>query len=233
MNEQNAGTDRAASGSGGARSESATSKSHDAAMHMKDAVLERAERAREEAREQAAQRIRRVATQLKNVGETLGPDDRVASDIADRAGRSVERLATYVSSTDLRGVARDAEDFARRQPVVFFGGAFLVGFALGRFARSSSPQARQVSRSSEGLNMQRDERQRRQTQGPSDQRYRENFDATFAREPLGSREPLGNAVETRPTTEVGPAGASAGAPRQRDRAPESNGGSLRGRGRSA
>jgi hypothetical protein len=33
---------------------------------------------------------------------------------------------------------RAAEDFARRQPMVFFGAATLAGFALARFARSSA-----------------------------------------------------------------------------------------------
>jgi hypothetical protein len=36
---------------------------------------------------------------------------------------------------------RGAEDFARRQPLMFFGAATLAGFALARFARASAAHA--------------------------------------------------------------------------------------------
>jgi hypothetical protein len=40
-----------------------------------------------------------------------------------------------------REILHTAEDWARRQPLAFFGAATLAGFALARFARSSAQHA--------------------------------------------------------------------------------------------
>jgi hypothetical protein len=42
------------------------------------------------------------------------------------------------SFQDLR---RDAEDIARRHPAVFFGGMFVAGLALARFAKASADRS--------------------------------------------------------------------------------------------
>ena len=52
--------------------------------------------------------------------------------------RPSNELPSYVSSADLKTTVRDVENLARRQPALFFGGAFLLGLAAGRFLRSSA-----------------------------------------------------------------------------------------------
>lgn len=227
MNEQNAGTEKTSSGSS-ARSDVA-SKSHEAAMQMKGAVTGRVDQVRkdaESAKEQTAERIRRVATQLRSMGNTLGPDDRIASAVADRAGQSIDRLASYVSSTDLRGVMRDTENLARRQPALFYGAAFLAGLALGRFMKSSAPEGSEFSYRQQREPMQPprpEEPFRRDPQNPS-QHYRENYDATFARDTAAGGVDVHATVNAEGTSVTGGV-------RPKDKAPESNGGSQRGRGR--
>jgi hypothetical protein len=115
-------------------------RSHEAAEQLKSAVAGQAEQVREKAdtaREQTAQRFRRVASHLQHVGDTLRPDDRLAAELADRASRSIEGVASYVANTDVSRLVRDTEQLARRQSALFFGGAFLVGLAMGRFLKSS------------------------------------------------------------------------------------------------
>jgi hypothetical protein len=49
----------------------------------------------------------------------------------------VERLASYVASADLSHLGDDVQRFARDKPLFFFGGAFILGLAAGRFMKSS------------------------------------------------------------------------------------------------
>ena len=80
---------------------------------------------------------------------------------------------------------------------MFFGGAFILGLAAGRFLKSSSPggalqlrdpqdDAIQVREDRSGPLVPREERQSgffpAEGSTRSDQRFRENFDATFARD---------------------------------------------------
>ena len=56
---------------------------------------------------------------------------------AEKASDRIDRTAQYLSTTEPQQIMRDAEAFARREPAVFFGGAFLLGLAVGRFLKSS------------------------------------------------------------------------------------------------
>jgi hypothetical protein len=129
------------------------SKTHEAAEQVKGAVsgqLEQAKQRAESAKGQAAERVRRVALELRHVGETLQTDDEFAARLAQRASGTIDRVAGYISSADVRQLRSDAENFARTRPAVFFGGAFLLGLAAGRFFKSSGGQSNGGSR---GLTM--------------------------------------------------------------------------------
>jgi hypothetical protein len=118
-------------------------KTHETAEQVKGAVSGQVEQARqraESAKDQTAQRIRRVATELRHVAETLQPSDELAARLAQRASGGIDKMAGYVSSADMRQLRNDTEHFARNRPAVFFGGAFLLGLAVGRFFKSSASQ---------------------------------------------------------------------------------------------
>jgi hypothetical protein len=117
-------------------------KSQEAAEQLKDAVVDQANLVRdkaESAKQHTTDRIRGVATQLQNASDSLRADDPLAANLAERASRGAEDIARYVSSASVQSVVRDTERLARRQPALFFGGAFLLGLAAGRFLRSSPP----------------------------------------------------------------------------------------------
>jgi len=188
MEQQNVGSKRSASGAGG----KIAAKSHEAAEQLKDAVVGSADQVRERARSARAdssERIRGVATQLQNMSQTLREDDPLAADLAARASRGIETVAHYVGASDARTLLRDTEQLARRQPALFFGGAFLLGLAAGRFLKSSSPQPQfGGTAESEGGPLAR--RQDRESgffpstdrNVRSNRRYQENYDAAFARD---------------------------------------------------
>jgi hypothetical protein len=133
--------ERGGGGVGERASGGLSARTHEGAEQLKGMVSGQVEQARQRAasaKDQAAQRIRRVAMELRHVGETLQPADEFAARVAQRASGSIDKVAGYVSSADVRQLRNDTESFARNRPAVFFGGAFLLGLALGRFFKSSA-----------------------------------------------------------------------------------------------
>jgi hypothetical protein len=114
-----------------------------------------------EARERAAQ----MASQAKERGKAMAARqkdaaaaqlDTVASAVRDTAGRmengqsgqvgryvgmAADRLESFgrqLREKDIDTLIEDAQGFARRSPVAFFGGSVVAGFLLARFLRSSA-----------------------------------------------------------------------------------------------
>jgi hypothetical protein len=63
-----------------------------------------------------------------------------ASQYIHKAAEQMESLAETVRQRDPRELMGEVQDFARRQPTLFFGGAMLLGFAALRFLKSAEPQ---------------------------------------------------------------------------------------------
>jgi len=58
------------------------------------------------------------------------------------AADGLQQLSGAIERRDLDGLVREAESFARRQPLVFFGAAMAVGFLAVRFIKSTSQTER-------------------------------------------------------------------------------------------
>jgi hypothetical protein len=56
----------------------------------------------------------------------------------DRAAGGVSEISSYLRDRNVDDMLADAEDFARRQPELFLGGAFALGMLAARFFKSSS-----------------------------------------------------------------------------------------------
>ena len=114
-----------------------------AADAVKDAVADRAD----SARNSVASAGDRLADSLRNAAERVhdgGVPERVLSAVADGVGDAADRLRGQNVAdlwTDLRG-------FAGRHPGAFAAAAAVAGFALARYLRSSSAEARQIERRS-------------------------------------------------------------------------------------
>jgi hypothetical protein len=90
-------------------------------------------------KDQAADGLGSVAQALRQTGDHLREQDQAATVqgyIASAAGQ-VERFADYLRSTDVSQMVNKAEQFARRQPALFLGGAFVLGLLGARFLKSS------------------------------------------------------------------------------------------------
>lgn len=119
------------------RAERVAEQAKSAAIDRVQAVRDQAQSGLDQGRNQVVTRIRHVSSALKSAGDELRKEDEVLARYVAAAGDRVERAASYVSSAEPGQVLRDVEDLARRKPAWFFGGAFLLGLAGGRFLKAS------------------------------------------------------------------------------------------------
>jgi hypothetical protein len=119
------------------RAERAAEQAKSAAIDRVQSVRDQAQNGIDQGRSQVVERIRRVSSVLKSAGSELRKNDETIARYVAAAGDKVETVASYVSSAEPDRVLRDVQDLARRQPAWFFGGAFLLGLAGGRFLKAS------------------------------------------------------------------------------------------------
>jgi hypothetical protein len=117
-----------------------------------DQAREKAQRLVSSAQERAVETVQarfdqqkmRAADSLSSVAQTLrsttqnfqASDDGIGRYINEAADR-VDNLAHYLHDRELNEIVDQVEDFARRQPVAFLGGAFALGVLGARFLKSS------------------------------------------------------------------------------------------------
>jgi hypothetical protein len=89
-----------------------------------------------------ADNIRQLGSNLQG-GPQADPLTRIAADYSETAAEKLRTAADYFNTHDVNTMYRDVEGIARRNPAVFLGGAFALGFIAARFLRSSSPGAGQ------------------------------------------------------------------------------------------
>jgi len=84
-----------------------------------------------------------VADSIRQVGENLGKDDQnqvaaFAGKYGENLAEQVEKFSNYINQKEIKELARDVEQFARRNPALFIGGALALGILAARFLKSSS-----------------------------------------------------------------------------------------------
>jgi hypothetical protein len=105
--------------------------------------------AAETQKRRAADSLGEVAQALHQTARNIGPtDSNVTARYADLAADQVERLAQFLRTSQWQDMVGDAENFARRQPALFLGGAAFAGFILARFLKSSGYKSSQYAGSS-------------------------------------------------------------------------------------
>jgi hypothetical protein len=108
-------------------------------------VQEKATTTLDEQKRTLAQGLTSVATSIRQMGDTLRQSDQQAGVVAvtaqygDTLAHQVEYLSDYLERKDVGEIARDVGQFARRNPSLFIGGAFVLGLLGARFLKSSSP----------------------------------------------------------------------------------------------
>lgn len=92
----------------------------------------------DEQKTSAAGHLGDLASALRAAAQQLeGKEQGGAARLTESAAGGLDRLSGTLREKDLDGMLRDAEAFARRQPVTFFAAAMVAGFVAVRFLKSS------------------------------------------------------------------------------------------------
>jgi hypothetical protein len=107
--------------------------------HGRGDLAERAQSMADQRKEQLSERMAVVGQAFKTTAEQLRNEQgQGVSRYVEALGEGVTRVASYLENHDTRELTREVERFARREPALFLGGAFAIGFFAARFLKSSS-----------------------------------------------------------------------------------------------
>lgn len=87
----------------------------------------------------SAVQLSEIADALRHTSIRL--EGNIAAPWVQRAAARVESISDALDHADVRQVVKNIERFARREPVLFLGGAFAVGVLGARFLRGAASAA--------------------------------------------------------------------------------------------
>ena len=93
-----------------------------------------------EQKDGAAESLGSFAGALRKAAQDTGDESEGTARMAEWAADGLERVSSTLRSKDLNAMVRDAESFARSQPVTFFVAAAAAGFLASRFLKAGSAQ---------------------------------------------------------------------------------------------
>ncbi len=101
-------------------------------------------------KQNVAQNLSGVSQALQQSGQQLQKQGQgVAAQALDTTASQINRFAQYLENTSVEQMVGEVQNIARRDPAVFLGGAFALGFLLSRFLKSSAPSSRSHSQGSQ------------------------------------------------------------------------------------
>lgn len=103
-----------------------------AAKNAKSAASAKADQIKGAAATEAGE----VADRVRKAGSAFGADS-LAHDATNRIADNLGQVAQSMRDADFGKIGADVSDFARRQPLVFFGAAAVLGFAAARMLKAS------------------------------------------------------------------------------------------------
>lgn len=131
----------------------AMEKIAEAAQAAQDRVVGGIETAKSEAlgaarrqKDAGAEKINSVARSVHGVADSVQSELPQMSRSIHNAAAALERASTALRERKVEDLAAGAGDFARRQPMLFFGAAVIAGFAVARFLKSSSQSSNSPDR---------------------------------------------------------------------------------------
>jgi ElaB/YqjD/DUF883 family membrane-anchored ribosome-binding protein len=102
-------------------------------------------------KERAASTLDAVAKTLYETGTGMREQQPQLASLADQAASRVVDASAYLREHEVSDLVREAESFAKREPVLFMGAAFAIGFMAARFIKASAPQSGQGGSQGQGF----------------------------------------------------------------------------------
>ena len=125
-----------------------TRAAKDNAAQLGDAALDLANSAKDKLEDAVTQRKSLGADYIGSIAQATGraanefdQDVPQAAQYIRQASEQIQGFADTVRERGVRELVGEVQDFARRQPTLFFGGAVVLGFAALRFLKSTPPKA--------------------------------------------------------------------------------------------
>jgi len=123
----------------------AAQKGHELLEKGKETAGQAIDRAKSQVKTQLSEQKDRATDTLASATEALKGTSQhfrdqnlgIVADYAESFAGQVRKVSDYLREKDLDEVGRDVGSFARQNPALFIGGAFLLGVAVARFLRSS------------------------------------------------------------------------------------------------
>ena len=117
-----------------------------AKAHARNVIGEAKDRAQDRVRSAVTQTKTSAATTLGGLAQslllssqTLSDQQNAASRYVEQAAERIEDVARYLETADINDVMRRTENWARKNPPLFIGGALALGILGARFLKSSAP----------------------------------------------------------------------------------------------
>lgn len=90
-------------------------------------------------KDRAVDSLGTVADALRQTGKHLHENDQHGLEqYANKAAERVEQVSGQLREKDVQEIVRDVERYARQQPALFLGGAFVLGLLGARFLKSTA-----------------------------------------------------------------------------------------------
>lgn len=140
MDKPYSSSDRYPPGSGTTSSQATTEQAKQESQRFAEKVKAEGQSMLADQKRAAADEIGGVADALRKVSHEMHQQEHppMITPYAEQAAEGLERFSSTLRERDFNALVRQAEDFARRQPGIFLGGAVVTGFMLARFLRSSA-----------------------------------------------------------------------------------------------
>jgi len=109
----------------------------------KEAASQAASKAKDIVSKRVATTAERGAGDIGDIAKALHKtskdlEDNIASPYVEKAADQLDRLSGFLRNASVPEIARKGETFARDEPALFLGGAFVLGVAAARFLKSSA-----------------------------------------------------------------------------------------------
>jgi hypothetical protein len=92
----------------------------------------------DEQKNRAADGLGGIADVFRTASNELRNDNETVAQYVDMASDQLRRFASHIRQRGVSEMFDDLNRFAKRNPAVFIGGAFLVGIGIARFMKASA-----------------------------------------------------------------------------------------------
>lgn len=140
-----------ASGKDSLDTEGLKQQGRDAAHDVGEATQQHAENMYNHQRDSAAEQTRKLTDVFQKMADEFDNQEQpYFSEQARKLANTADRFSNKLREKDLRSICSDAQNYSRREPALFIGGAIAAGFLVSRFLRSSSQHQSTSSAQSSG-----------------------------------------------------------------------------------